>query len=129
MKENLELNELNSRLLEIINECKSEEGIKKLQAIYDTLNENNALQVVRLVEKVKHFFRNLSATYRKEMLQKRIGTAKSEALGAIKEYIFTEDMMKKSTGEIKDIPSDLARSINRLLDISLGVEFSEETIK
>lgn len=129
MKENLELNELNSRLLEIINECKSEEGIKKLQAIYDTLNENNALQVVRLVEKIKHFFRNLSATYRKEMLQKRIDTAKSEALGAIKEYIFTEDMMKKSTGEIKDIPSDLARSINRLLDISLGVEFSEETIK
>lgn len=129
MKKSPELNELNSRILEIINECKSDEGTKKLQIIYDTLNENNALQVVGVKQKILYFLRNLSPSYRNEILQKKIAEARNDTLNIIKEYIFTEDIMKKSAGMIKDVPSDLALSIHRLIDVSLGVEFSENTVK
>lgn len=136
MEESPELNGLNSKLLEIINECKSEEGTKKLQAIYDSLNEKNALQVIGLREKVKNFLLNLFPTYRNEMLQKKvaatqekIATARNEIINIIKEYIFTEDIMKKDAGMEKNIPSDLALSINHFLDVGLGVEFSEKAIK
>lgn len=129
MKQSPELNELNSRLLEIINECKSEEGTKKLQAIYDTLNGKNALQVVGIKEKVKNFLRNLSPANRNRILQKKIADARNETINAIKEYIFTADIMKKDAGMIKNLPSNLAISINRFLDVSLGVEFNEKIAK
>lgn len=129
MKQSPELEELNSRLLEIINECKSKEGIERLQSIYDTLNGKNALQVVGIKEKVKNFLRNLSPTSRNRILQKKIAEARNETINAIKEYIFTADIMKKDAGMIKNLPSNLAVSINRLLDVSWGVEFNEKTAK
>lgn len=129
MKKSPELNELNSRLLEIINECKSDEGTKKLQIVYDTLNGKNALQVIGLKEQIIYFLRNLSPSYRNEILQKKIAEARNDTLNIIKEYIFTEDIMKKSVGMIKDVPSDLAISIYNLTDVSLGVEFYENAVK
>lgn len=129
MKESPELNELNSRILEIISDCKSEEGVSKLQSIYDDLNGNKSLQVTGFREKVKNLLNNLSSKYKKQMIQERIELAKGEILDAIKKYIFTTDIMKKSNSIIKDMPSDLALSINNVLDLGLGLEFSDKTVK
>lgn len=129
MKESQELNELNSRLLEIIDDCKSEEGVTKLQSIYDRLNGNQALQVTGIKERIKNFIYNLSSNHKTEMLQEKIDIAKSEILDTIKQYIFTKDIMKKSNNIVKDMPSDVAISIDNLLNLGLGLEFSEITVK
>lgn len=127
MRESSELKELNSRLLEIINECKSEEGTKRLQAIYDTLNGNNALQVVGLAEKVENFLHNLFSKHKKEILQNKLDTARKDTLNTIRKYIFTENIITESISEY--VPSNMELVINRLLDVSLGIEFNEKTVK
>lgn len=129
MKESPELKELNTRLLEIIKDCKSEEGVTKLQEIYDNLNGNQSLQVKGFKEKVKNFLHNLSSKYKMQKIQEKIELAKGETLDAIKKYIFTTNIMKKSNSIIKDMPSDLAVSINNVLDLGLGLEFSDKTVK
>ncbi len=129
MKESPELKELNIRLLEIIKDCKSEEGVTKLQEIYDNLNGNQSLQVTGFKEKVKNFLHNLSSKYKMQKIQEKIELAKGETLDAIKKYIFTTNIMKKSNSIIKDMPSDLAVSINNVLDLGLGLEFSDKTVK
>lgn len=129
MKECPELKELNSRILEIISECKSEEGVSKLQSIYDDLNGNKSLQVTGFKEKVKNFWHNLSSKNKMQIIQDKIELSKGEILDVIKKYIFNSDIMKKSNSIIKDMPSDLAVSINNVLDLGLGLEFSDKTVK
>ncbi len=129
MKESPELKELNSRILEIMSDCKSEEGVSELQSIYDDLNGNKSLQVRGFKEKVKNFWYNLSSKNKMQIIQEKIELSKVQILDAIKKYIINIDIMKKSNNIIKDMPSDLAVSINNVLDLGLGLEFSDKTVK
>ena len=120
--------QINLRIIQIIDDCKSVECEKRLNDIKRSLNDEDALQVTGRFAKIKHFFRRVNSKYRKDFEKTKVEKAEKDILETIrKDIVSSEEIMQ---GKIfKSEPSEFGQVVNNLLNLELGLEFGENSVK